>query len=95
MATEEKTGLTMKPEESRYSFFQHKDCEFFPCHKTDRPEDFNCLLYTLGSACGGNCSWLPDGTKDCSACLIPHGRKSYGYVVSKFGELAALAKKNR
>ncbi len=100
MGTEEKKSLSMNPEESRYSFFQHRECEFFPCHKTERAEDFNCLfcycpLYTLGSACGGNCTWLADGTKDCSACLVPHGRKSYSYVVSKFGELSALARENR
>ena len=43
----------------KYRFFQHSACEFFPCHKTDRPEDFNCLfcycpLYALGRRCGGN-----------------------------------------
>ena len=26
--------LSTKPEECRYSFFQHTQCEFFPCHKT-------------------------------------------------------------
>ena len=46
-----------KPEECAYSFTQHRACEFFPCHKTSHPEDFNCLfcycpLYTLGSKCG-------------------------------------------
>ena len=97
---EDKNGLSMKPEESRYSFFQHRECEFFPCHKTDHPENFNCLfcycpLYTLGSDCGGNCAWLPNGVKDCSGCLVPHGRGSYPYVVSKFEKLAGLAAKNR
>ncbi len=100
MEQKEKKGLRMKPEESKYSFFQHKECEFFPCHKTDRPEDFNCLfcycpLYTLGSACGGNFHWTENGVKDCSDCLAPHARNSYGYVISKFGELSELAKKNR
>lgn len=100
MENTEKQGLSMKPENSKYSFFQHRDCEFFPCHKTEKPEDFNCLfcycpLYTLGSACGGNCQWLPDGTKDYSACLAPHGRNSYSYVISKFGQIAELAKRNR
>ena len=33
-----------KPEECRYSFTQHTACEFFPCHKTAHPEDFNCLF---------------------------------------------------
>ena len=50
---------TKKPEECAYSFTQHTACEFFPCHKTAHPEDFNCLfcycpLYTLGSKGGGN-----------------------------------------
>ena len=97
---EDKKGLSMKLEESRYSFFQHRECEFFPCHKTDHPADFNCLfcycsLYTLHSACDGNCAWLPNGVKDCSGCLVPHGRGSYSYVTSKFEKLAELTKKNR
>ena len=88
-----------KPEECAYSFNQHKACEFFPCHKTDHPEDFNCLfcycpLYTLGSKCGGNFRYLENGVKDCSGCLLPHGRGSYSYVISKYPELMELAKKN-
>ena len=93
-------ALSTKPEECRYSFMQHTACEFFPCHKTAHPEDFNCLfcycpLYTLGDQCGGNFAYIGDGIKDCSNCLLPHGRGSYSYVTGKFGELAELAKKNR
>ena len=89
-----------KPEECNYSFTQHTACEFFPCHKTDKPEDFNCLfcycpLYTLGSKCGGNFVYLENGHKDCSNCLVPHRRSSYSYIISKYPELAELAKKNR
>ena len=74
--------LSTKPEECRYSFFQHTQCEFFPCHKTAKPEDFNCLfcycpLYALGDKCGGNFTYVGDGIKDCSGCLVPHGRGSY------------------
>ena len=52
-------ALSTKPEECRYSFFQHTACEFFPCHETAHPEDFNCLfcycpLYALGDRCGDN-----------------------------------------
>ena len=91
---------TKKPEECAYSFTQHTACEFFPCHKTGHPEDFNCLfcycpLYTLGSKCGGNFRYMENGVKDCSNCLLPHGRGSYSYVISKFPELMELAKKNR
>lgn len=93
-------ALSTKPEECRYSFFQHTACEFFPCHETAHPEDFNCLfcycpLYALGDRCGGNFRYIGDGIKDCSGCLLPHGRKSYSYVTGKFGEIAELAKKNR
>ena len=89
-----------KPEECHYSFTQHRACEFFPCHKTDHPEDFNCLfcycpLYALGDKCGGNFAYVGDGIKDCSGCLVPHGRGSYSYIKSKYPELMELAKKNR
>ena len=43
-------------EERHYAFFQNRDCEYFPCHETKHPEDFNCLfcycpLYALGRGC--------------------------------------------
>ena len=47
----------MAEDKSRnYAFFQHKDCEFFPCHRGLDPEEFNCLfcycpLYCLGETC--------------------------------------------
>ena len=46
----------MKEQNSRhYAFYQNTQCEYFPCHKTAHPEDFNCLfcycpLYALGRA---------------------------------------------
>ena len=83
-----------------YKFINHRKCEFFPCHETSDEDGFNCLfcycpLYTLGSRCGGSFKYLENGVKDCSGCLLPHGRGSYSYVVSKFPELMELAKKNR
>lgn len=89
-----------KPEECKYSFFQHKECEFFPCHKTDHPEDFNCLfcycpLYSLGKRCKGNYAYTQTGIKDCSQCLVPHGRKSYTVIKLRFMELAELAKEQK
>mgnify|MGYP003372317598 CR=1 FL=1 len=46
-------------EGKHFSFYSHKECEFFPCHETKDTENFNCLfcycpLYALGSKCGGN-----------------------------------------
>ena len=82
-----------------HSFFQNKDCQYFPCHKTDR-DDFNCLfcycpLYALGDGCGGNFRYTEKGIKDCTNCLIPHSPGGYDYVLAKYPQIAALAKKNR
>ena len=27
-----------------YDFFQHKACEYFPCHQGADPETFSCLF---------------------------------------------------
>ena len=96
----EKSVFEEKREACCYSFGQHVRCEVFPCHPTDHPEDFNCLfcycpLYTLGSGCGGNFKYLENGVKDCSGCLRPHRRDSYGYIMSRYPELMELAKKNK
>lgn len=95
---ERKDALSTDPEQCRYSFFRHTDCEFFPCHDTQHPEDFNCLfcycpLYALGERCGGNYAYTEQGIKDCSNCLVPHTRKSYAYIASRFREIGELAKR--
>jgi len=79
-------------------FFRHTECECFPCHATDRPEDFNCLfcycpLYALGEGCGGNYSYTEKGIKDCSKCLFPHERGSYSAIMRRFPEISELARK--
>ena len=81
-----------------YKFFQHKSCEYFPCHKTDRQESFNCLfcycpLYALGKDCGGNFTYTESGIKDCSGCLIPHRSENYELIMTKMEQVIALAKK--
>ena len=81
-----------------YSYFSHKKCEFFPCHKNADPDDFNCLfcycpLYALGEKCGGNFRYTEKGIKDCTNCMLPHKRKNYGYVTGKYQELADMMKR--
>ncbi|NMC56178.1 MAG: metal-binding protein [Eubacteriaceae bacterium] len=61
-----------------YSFFQNKDCEYFPCHKNIAPEDFNCLfcycpLYF--TKCGKDYKIIGGNIKDCSDCIFPHDKK--------------------
>ena len=73
---------------SDFSFFQNSDCEYFPCHKVTNAESFNCLfcycpLYALGDECGGNFTYIENGKKSCSDCLIPHSENGYDYVLSK------------
>ena len=84
--------------DKHYAFFQNSDCEYFPCHETKFPERFNCLfcycpLYALGKDCGGNFRYTESGIKDCSACLLPHNRKSYSYIVSKFKDIAEITRR--
>ena len=60
-----------------HEFFQNLDCEYFPCHKTDDPDSFNCHfcycpLYALDDECGGNFKYNKKGIKDCTDCLRPH-----------------------
>lgn len=84
--------------DKHYSFFQNTQCEYFPCHKTSRPEDFNCLfcycpLYALGDQCGGNFRYTEKGIKDCTGCLVPHMRENFGYVTGRFSQVAELARR--
>ena len=82
----------------KYKFFSHKECDFFPCHEVKNEDDFNCLfcycpLYTLGDRCGGNFTYLENGIKDCSNCMIPHNKGAYDYIMGKCETLMELAKK--
>ena len=81
-----------------YKFFQNKACEFFPCHKCADPETFNCLfcycpLYALGDKCKGNCTFLQNGIKDCSNCLIPHNVQNYDLIMQRMQDVMKLAAK--
>ncbi len=83
-----------------YKFFQHRGCEYFPCHPGADPERFNCLfcycpLYALGDRCGGAFTYTEQGFKDCTRCLRPHIPENYGEIIGRFPDLAALAAKNR
>ena len=81
-----------------YRYFQHKECEYFPCHEGADRENFSCLfcycpLYALGDKCGGNFTYTDKGIKDCSACLVPHKAENYEKINDRFPEVAELAKK--
>ena len=83
--------------EKHYSFFQNRECEYFPCHKGADPETFNCLfcycpLYALGKKCGGNFRYNEKGFKDCTNCSFPHRKDNYEKVIGRYGEIIDLVK---
>ena len=97
MEKEKKTVLKPLKTEN-YKFFNHKDCECFPCHDVEDPENFNCLfcycpLYALWDRCGGNFEYLENGIKNCSGCMIPHRRDAYEHIISKCDDIIDLARK--
>ena len=64
----------------------------FPCHKTDDPENFNCLfcfcpLYFSGEKCGGNFHYNAKGRKSCVECTFPHKKENYDLLMNKIREL--------
>ena len=42
---DKKEGISKKYwEEKEFSYFSHRKCEFFPCHKNADENNFNCLF---------------------------------------------------
>ena len=80
-----------------YKFFQNRECEYFPCHKTNDPEHFNCLfcfcpLYALGERCGGGLQYTENGIRTAPpACSPPPGELRPH--LRRFAELAALCRR--
>ena len=89
----------MAEETRHYAFFQNRECEYFPCHKTDDPDRFNCLfcycpLYALGRRCGGNFRYNEHGYKVCTHCLFPHRPENYERVTGRYWEIMDLVRAN-
>ena len=81
-----------------HTFFQNRECKYFPCHKGISAEAFSCMfcycpLYALGDKCGGNFTYTAQGIKDCSECKIPHRQENYDRILEKLDGVIALAKK--
>lgn len=75
--------------ENSFRFYRNLACTYFPCHKVENEEEFNCLfcycpLYFL-EECGGNHE-DKYGIKDCSKCLIPHRPNGYDHINNKITE---------
>lgn len=84
-------------EGKEYTFFSHKKCEYFPCHKGIDEDKFNCLfcycpLYALGKDCGGNFEITASGRKNCTKCTVPHRPENYEKIVKRYAEIAEVVK---
>lgn len=82
-----------------YKFFQHRQCEYFPCHDISDPDRFNCIfcycpLYALGRDCGGNFEYTEQGVKSCEKCVVPHRRENYNVILTKLTILMERMKKS-
>ena len=91
-------GEMIMEEKKHFSFFQNRQCEYFPCHKGVPEEKFNCLfcycpLYALGKKCGGNCVYLENGQKDCSHCSFPHLASNYPAILDHYEEIVQVVRK--
>lgn len=87
--------MERKEIKEHYKFFQNTQCEYFPCHKIQDKEQFNCLfcycpLYALKEKCGGNFRYTKKGIKDCSLCTIPHGVNGYEHVMEHISEIIKI-----
>ena len=90
--------MAEKWEGKHYSFFQNTQCEYFPCHKTAKPEEFNCIfcycpLDALVDRSGPYFRYTEKGYKDCTNCMIPHKRQNFGHITSRYQDIAELTRR--
>jgi len=77
-----------------HRFFNNNECKYFPCHETDKPDEYNCLfcycpLYALGDRCGGSFTYNATGTiKLCDDCKLPHQPEYYDVIIQKLEDEA-------
>lgn len=89
----------MEKKTFNYKFVQNRECEYFPCHKINDIEKFNCLfcycpLYSLGEQCGGNFKYTKTGIKNCTDCNLPHIKDiGYQYIQEKIKKVLENLKK--
>jgi len=78
----------------KFKRFQHKECEYFPCHDVKEMNCLFCFCPLYNYDCGGNFTILKNGVKDCSSCTIPHEEGGYDYIVDFLkGQIESLKEK--
>ena len=81
-----------------YKFFQHKDCEFFPCTRLiNRRISTACsaIVLCMRSATNAwNFQYTDTGFKDCTNCMFPHVRSNYEKILERYQDIIAVAARN-
>ena len=67
-----------------YKFFQHRKCEYFPCHSDLPIESMNCLFCFCPWY--GNCGTQNSGI-DCKDCNLPHDKNFYNTIIRGIEEI--------
>ena len=66
----------------KYQYFEHHQCEYYPCHDF---KNINCLFCYCPAYpyqdCPGNPQWLDNEIKDCSSCVFPHHVENYEKLI--------------
>lgn len=83
--------------ENSHRYFKNDKCKYYPCHKIEEGQDFNCLFCYCPMNCYEDCPGTPryitresgKRIKDCTNCTFPHIPENYDYIVQ------FLAKKMR
>ena len=88
----------MNEVKKHFSFFQNRECEYFPCHKGIPEENFNCLfcycpLYALGKQCGGSCTYQENGNKVCTDCTFPHRAENYEKILARYEDIMQVVRR--
>lgn len=76
-------------------FFANKECEYYPCHKSNLGDDFNCLFcycpFFHQEDCPGNPQYIErEGyrIKNCTYCIYPHVPSNYDAIMDFLRESA-------
>jgi Zn-finger protein len=75
--------MTPFKKEQHHTFFENRQCEFFPCH--EGLKEINCLFCFCPVYADWNCpgkwSLTSEDVKDCSKCTKLHRRSGYSKLM--------------
>ena len=80
--------------QNSYRYFKNDQCKYYPCHKIEEGQDFNCLFCYCPMNCYDDCPGTPNyitresgkRIKDCTNCTFPHIPENYDYIVKFLSE---------